>query len=96
MIGGLGVQELLIVLFIAFVLFGGKRLPEIGQNLGKAIKGFKEGSEDEPEDAAELKQEATKVDEAKIPESEQTEGDVKEDTEEKKVTGEEPQPDTSS
>lgn len=47
MIGGLGVQELLIVLVIALFLFGGKKLPEIGQSLGKALRGFKEGSEGE-------------------------------------------------
>jgi sec-independent protein translocase protein TatA len=45
MIGGLGVQELLIVFIIALVLFGGKRLPEVGQNLGKALRGFKDSSE---------------------------------------------------
>jgi sec-independent protein translocase protein TatA len=49
MIGGLGVQELLIVFVIAMVLFGGKRLPEIGQSLGKALRGFKDTSEVEPE-----------------------------------------------
>ena len=49
MIGGLGVQELLIVFVIAMVLFGGKRLPEIGQALGKALKGFKDTAEGEPE-----------------------------------------------
>ena len=45
MIGGLGVQELLIVLVIALFVFGGKRLPEVGQNLGKALRGFKDGTE---------------------------------------------------
>ncbi len=43
MIGGLGVQELLIVFVIALVLFGGKKLPEVGQNLGKALRSFKSG-----------------------------------------------------
>ncbi len=45
MIGGLGVQELLIVLIVALFVFGGKRLPEVGQSLGKALRGFKEGTE---------------------------------------------------
>ncbi|MFV1957533.1 MAG: twin-arginine translocase TatA/TatE family subunit, partial [bacterium] len=52
MIGGLGIQELLIVLIVALFLFGGKKLPEVGRNLGKAIRGFKEGTEEgagEPE-----------------------------------------------
>jgi len=40
---GLGTPELLIILTIVFVLFGGKRLPEIGQGLGKGIASFKNG-----------------------------------------------------
>ena len=43
---GLGVQELLVILAIAMLLFGGKKLPEVGRNLGKAIRGFKQ-AEDE-------------------------------------------------
>jgi sec-independent protein translocase protein TatA len=38
---GLGIQELLIILVIVLVIFGAGRLPEIGKDLGKAIKGFK-------------------------------------------------------
>jgi len=34
--------HLLIVLVVAFVLFGGKKLPELGAGLGKGIKSFKE------------------------------------------------------
>ncbi|MDF1536578.1 MAG: twin-arginine translocase TatA/TatE family subunit [bacterium] len=46
MIYGLGMQELLVILAIVMLLFGGKRLPEVGRNLGKAIRGFKQ-AEDE-------------------------------------------------
>jgi sec-independent protein translocase protein TatA len=46
MIYGLGIQELLIVFIIALVLFGGKKLPEVGQNLGKALRGFKQAEEE--------------------------------------------------
>ena len=35
---GLGVQEILIILLILVVLFGAKRLPEIGRGLGKTVK----------------------------------------------------------
>lgn len=38
---GLGMQELLIILLIAFLIFGAKKLPEIGEGLGKGIKNFK-------------------------------------------------------
>jgi len=38
---GLGVTELIIILVIVVVLFGGSRLPEIGRGVGDAIKNFK-------------------------------------------------------
>jgi sec-independent protein translocase protein TatA len=40
---GLGTQELIIILAIVFLIFGAKKLPEIGSGLGKAIKNFKGG-----------------------------------------------------
>ena len=38
---GLGFPELIVILFIAFVIFGAGKLPEIGSGLGKALRGFK-------------------------------------------------------
>ena len=43
---GLGIPELIIILVIALIIFGPKKLPEIGQGLGKAIREFKKGAED--------------------------------------------------
>jgi sec-independent protein translocase protein TatA len=43
---GLGVGEILIILVIAFLLFGPKQLPEIGRQVGKAVKGLKETADD--------------------------------------------------
>jgi len=40
---GIGTTELLIVGAIVLVLFGARRLPELGSGLGKAIKNFKAG-----------------------------------------------------
>jgi sec-independent protein translocase protein TatA len=45
---GLGATELIIILAIVVLLFGARRLPEIGSGVGKAIKNFKAGiSKDE-------------------------------------------------
>lgn len=41
---GLGIQELLIILVIVLVMFGGKKLPELASGLGKAIKNFKKAA----------------------------------------------------
>ena len=48
---GLGWQELVIILVIALIIFGPKKLPELGKSLGQAIRGFKEGT-DKATDAA--------------------------------------------
>jgi sec-independent protein translocase protein TatA len=49
---GLGMPELVIILVIALVIFGGSRLPQLGEGLGKAIRGFKKGLSDSPGEAA--------------------------------------------
>ncbi len=50
---GLGLQELLVILVIALVIFGPSKLPQIGSGLGKAIRDFKKGiSGDEADEAA--------------------------------------------
>lgn len=43
---GLGASEILIILVIAFLLFGPKQLPEVGRQVGKAIKNFKDTADD--------------------------------------------------
>ncbi len=42
---GMGSQEILIILLIAFFIFGAKKLPELGKGLGQSIRGFKEAVE---------------------------------------------------
>lgn len=46
---GLGTQELLIILAIGGLLFGAKKLPELGKGIGEAIRGFKKAVS-EPEE----------------------------------------------
>ena len=43
---GLGVTEVLVILIVAFLLFGPQQLPEVGRQVGKAVKGFKDATDD--------------------------------------------------
>lgn len=53
---GLGVQELIVIFLIIMVLFGAKKLPEIGKGLGKGIREFKRATDlDTTDDDAEPK-----------------------------------------
>src|SRR4051812_46566224 len=44
--GPLGFPELLLIFIVALIVFGPKRLPEIGKTLGKALGEFKKASDD--------------------------------------------------
>lgn len=48
---GLGPWELVIVLAIVLLIFGGKRLPDLARGLGKSISNFKSGLNEEPDEA---------------------------------------------
>ena len=43
---GIGVQELLLILFIVLILFGAKKVPELAKGLGKALREFKNAAKD--------------------------------------------------
>lgn len=48
---GLGATELLIVLVIILLLFGGAKLPKLARSLGQAQQEFKKGTEEEADEA---------------------------------------------
>lgn len=50
MLGNIGPLEIIVVLIIALVVFGPKRLPELGNSLGKGIREFKQTVTGEKDD----------------------------------------------
>lgn len=43
LIGNLGGPELIIIMFVILLLFGGKKIPELMKGLGKGVRSFKQG-----------------------------------------------------
>ena len=42
-IGGLGMQEMLLIALVVLLFFGGKKIPELMKGIGKGLRSFKEG-----------------------------------------------------
>lgn len=60
---GLGAPELIVILIILLVLFGGSKLPALAKGLGQSVKEFKKASKEEEEE--EKKNAEKKVEEPK-------------------------------
>jgi sec-independent protein translocase protein TatA len=61
---GIGMPEFLVIMVIALIIFGPGKLPEIGNSIGKAIRGFKKAM-NEPEKKSEDITEAKKLEDKK-------------------------------
>jgi len=46
MFGSIGFSEMMVIIVIALLIFGPKKLPEIGRSIGKTIREFKKASEE--------------------------------------------------
>lgn len=46
MLGSIGMPELILIFIVALIVFGPKKLPEIGKSLGKGLAEFKRASDD--------------------------------------------------
>lgn len=55
---GIGLPEMALIMIVALLVFGPKKLPEIGRSMGKAIKGFQDASK---EFETEFKREADRI-----------------------------------
>ena len=49
MFGGIGMTELIVILVIVLIIFGAKKLPQIGEGLGKGIRNFKKATKEKEE-----------------------------------------------
>lgn len=56
LIGGIGLQEILLVALIVLLFFGGKKIPELMKGLGRGVKSFKDGMKGEDTNADEKKE----------------------------------------
>lgn len=70
---GLGMPEMIIILVILLILFGGSKLPGLAKGLGQSIKEFKKSSkDDEPEPQVVQKVEPQKTDTTSRPQTPDT------------------------
>ena len=58
---GIGLPEMAVIMVVALLIFGPKKLPEIGRSMGKAIRSFQEASR---EFETEFKREADQIEQA--------------------------------
>lgn len=61
---GIGLPEMVLILVLALLIFGPKKLPEIGSSLGKALRGFQDATKDFEN---EFKREAKRIEEETTP-----------------------------
>ena len=53
-IGGIGMQEVLLIALVVLLFFGGKKIPELMKGLGKGVRSFKEGMNTVEKDIEEI------------------------------------------
>jgi sec-independent protein translocase protein TatA len=60
---GLGTPELIIILVILLLLFGGSKLPQLAKSIGSSVKELRKGVQDEAKESGSAKASRTKSDE---------------------------------
>lgn len=59
-LGSIGWQEILVILLIILLLFGGRKIPELMRGLGKGVRSFKQGMKEVEGDVEEIKNDIKK------------------------------------
>lgn len=54
-IGGIGMQEVLLIVLVILLFFGGKKIPELMKGIGKGVRSFKEGMNNVEKEIDEIK-----------------------------------------
>lgn len=54
-IGGIGMQEVLLIVLVVLLFFGGKKIPELMKGIGKGVRSFKEGMNNVEQEIDEIK-----------------------------------------
>ena len=54
-IGGIGMQEVLLIVLVVLLFFGGKKIPELMKGIGKGVRSFKEGMNNAEKEIDEIK-----------------------------------------
>ena len=54
-IGGIGMQEVLLIVLVVLLYFGGKKIPELMKGIGKGVRSFKEGMNNVEKEIDEIK-----------------------------------------
>ena len=55
-----GWMEIVLIVFVVLLLFGGKNIPELMRGLGRGVREFKKGKDDEPRDLDDDKNKSSK------------------------------------
>ena len=85
-IGGIGIWQLLIILLIVVMLFGTKKLRNIGSDLGGALKGFKSAMKDDGAKQESSDEESESSEEPKEPSDKASDATAKKEEKEKEET----------
>lgn len=71
LIGGIGMQEILLIALVILLFFGGKKIPELMKGLGKGVRSFKDGMNTPDKDDTDDKTAITTADKAEQKDAEE-------------------------